>query len=109
MLDLGEVLGRERLGAHEVVVEAVLRRGAERDLGAGEEFLDGLGQHVRRVVAQQLQRIGVLRRHDADLRIVIDDRGEVLHLAVDAHREGGLGETWADRGCDLRTAHRLVE
>ena len=109
LLDLREVVGREGLVAHEVVVEAVLRRGAERDLRAGVEFLHRLCQHVRRVVAQQFQRIGVARRDDADLRIAVDHMGEVDHLAVDAQREGGLGEAWADRGGDVRAADRFVE
>ena len=52
LLDLGEVLRRERLVAHEVVVEAVLRRGTERDLRAGIELLHRLGEHMRCVVAQ---------------------------------------------------------
>ena len=109
LLDLGEVLRRERLGAHEVVVEAVLRRRTERDLRAGIEFLDRLRQHVRRVVAQELQRLGVARRHDADLGVAVHDVAEVLHLAVDAQREGRLGEAGPDRGRDLGAAHRLVE
>ena len=64
---------------------------------------------MRRIVAQQFERIGVTRRHDADLRVVIDHVGEVDHLAVDAQGEGGLGQARADRGGDLRAADRLVE
>ncbi len=109
LLDLGEVLGRERLLAHEVVVEAVLRRRAERDLRAGIELLDRLGQHMRRIVAQEFQGLGVARRHDADLGVVIDDVGEVGQLAVDAQRQRRLGEAGADRGGDLGAAHRFVE
>jgi hypothetical protein len=95
--------------AHEVVVEAVLRRRAERDLRAGIELLDRLGQYMRRVVAQQRQRLGIARRHDADLGVVIDDVGEVFHLAVDAQRQRRLGEAGADRGGDVGTAHRFFE
>ena len=109
LLDLREVLGREGLVADEVVVEAVLRRGAERDLRAGEEFLHRLRQHVRRIVAQQFQRIGVARRHDADLCVAVDHMGEVDHLAVDAECEGRLGEAGTDRRGDLGAADGLVE
>jgi hypothetical protein len=109
LLDLREVLGREGLVAHEVVVEAVLRRGAERDLRAGVELLHSLRQHMRRVVPQQLERIGIARRHDADLRIAIDHMGEVDHLAVDAQRQRGLGEAGPDRGRDLGATDRFVE
>jgi len=109
LLDLGEVLRREGLGAHEVVVEPVLRRRTERDLRAGIEFLDRLRQHVRRIVAQELQRLRIARRHDADLGVVVDDGGQVHHLAVDAQRQGCLGETGADRRRDIGAAHRLFE
>ena len=64
---------------------------------------------MRRVVAQQLQRLGVARRHDADLGVVIDDVGEVDQLAVDAQRQRRLGEARADRGGDVGAAHRFVE
>ncbi len=109
LLDLGEVLRREGLDAHEVVVEPVLGRRTERDLRAGIEFLDCLRQHVRRVVAQEFERFRIARRHDADLGVVIDDAAEVHHLAVDAQRQRCLGETGADRCRDIGAAHRLFE
>ena len=55
--DLGQVFGRERLGAGEVVIEAVLDRRADGDLGAGIKLLHRHGQKMRRVVADQLQRL----------------------------------------------------
>ena len=62
---------------------------------------------MRRIVAQELERLRVARRHDADLGVVIDDVGEVHHLAVDAQRQRCLGETGADRGGDIGAAHRF--
>src|SRR5476651_1889413 len=109
LFDLGEVLRREGLGADEVVIETFLGRGAERDLRAGEEFLDGLRQHMRRIVAQQLERVGIFGRHDADLGVMVHDRAEILHLAVDAHGERGFGEAGTDRRRDLGATHRSVE
>ena len=109
LLDLGEILGREGLLADEVVIEAVLRRGTERDLRSGVELLHRLGQHVRRVVAQQLERVRVARCHDADLGVAIDHMGEVDHLAVDTKCQGSLGEAGTDRGGDLCAAHRFVK
>ena len=109
LLDLGEILGREGLGAHEVVVEAVLRGGAERDLRAGIELLHRLGEHMGGIVAQQFQRLGIARRHDADPGVVVDHVAEVLHLPVDAQRQGGLGEAGTDRGGDIGAADRFVE
>ena len=69
-LDLGEIVGRERLVAHEVVIEAVLDRRAEGDLGAGIELLHRLGQHMGAVVAQQLQRVRVRAGDDLDLGVL---------------------------------------
>ena len=89
--------------AHEVVVEAVLGRRAERDLRAGIELLHRLRQHVRRVVAQQLERLRIARRHDADPGVVVDDRGEVLHLAVDLD---GQAPPWRGRGRSRRRYRR---
>ena len=58
-LDLDEVLRRERLRFREVVVEAVLDRGADGDAHRGEEPLHRLRHHVRRGVAQDGERRGI--------------------------------------------------
>ena len=63
LLDGGEVVGRERLLAEEVVIEAVLDGRADGYLGAGEQLLHGLGQHMGGVVANGLQRLGIVA-HD---------------------------------------------
>ena len=71
-LDRGEILRRERLVAEEVVVEAVLDDRADGDLRAGEELLHRLRQHVRAVVADQLERSRVVARDDLHPRPVRD-------------------------------------
>ena len=53
---LREILGRERLGLGEVVVEAVLDRGTDRHLHVGEQPLHGLRHHVRGGVPQRRER-----------------------------------------------------
>ena len=73
-LDRREVVRRERLVAGEVVVEAVLDRRADGDLGAGEQLLHRLGQHVGGVVADQLQRVGVAAGDEHHARVVVDRR-----------------------------------
>ena len=47
--------------AREIVIEAVLGRRAEGDLGAGIKLLHRLGHDMGAVVADHLQRIGMLR------------------------------------------------
>jgi hypothetical protein len=58
-LDPFEVLRRERAGHLEVVVEAVLDRGAEADAGAGKELADRGGEDVGGRMAQDRERVGV--------------------------------------------------
>ena len=97
------VLGdRHALGELEVVVEAVVDRRADRDLRAGIEVQDRGGEHVRRVVPDELQRLGVARGDDRDLGAVLQRAREIAHLAVDLHAEGGTGEPGADRRRQIR-------
>ena len=69
LLDRLEILGRERLVAEEVVVEAVLDHRADGDLGARPQRLHGFGQHMRGVVADQLERARILAAEELDFRI----------------------------------------
>jgi hypothetical protein len=82
-LDLGQVVEGQATGEVEVVVEPVLDRRADAELGLGEHLLDGLGHDVGRGVAHRAQ--------------------------VDA---GGLAPRWGPRcgsGFALdRLCHRLV-
>ena len=55
LLDRGEVVGDERARQVEVVVEAVLDRGADAELRAREEVEHGLGHDVRRGVAHRVE------------------------------------------------------
>src|SRR5690606_24513338 len=109
LLDPLEILRRERLVAGEIVVEAVLDRGADRDLGLGIKLLDGLGHHVRGVVPQELEAVLGVARDDLDARVAVDDGGEVFELAGDAHRDGLLLEPRADRARERKTVDRPVE
>ena len=92
-LDLHEVLRRERGFTLEVVVEPVLDRGADRDLGLGIKFLDGLGQDMRRVMPQQLKCRRVIAGDDLDTCIVLDEIAKVPQGAVDpdGQRRAGVG------------------
>ena len=79
-LDGGEVVRRERLIAGEIVVEAVLDRWADGDLGAGIQILHRLGQHVGGVVTDHVQRLGVAARdeHQRASRSIAVARSTVL-------------------------------
>ncbi len=68
-LDGGEILRREWLVAEEVVVEAVFDHWADRDLRTRPQRLDGFGEHMGGVVADQLQRARLVAVDEFDLRI----------------------------------------
>ena len=105
-LDLLERVLADRLRELEVVVEAVLDRRPDRDLRAGIEPPDGLGQQVRRRVAEDVERVGIVsvaRRQDLDRLAVLERQPQVLQLPVRAHENGLLSELGADRGGRVET------
>ena len=74
-LDLDQVLGHERGLDVEVVVEAVLDRRADAELGLGEELLHGLRHHVRGRVAQDVAPVRAGDVDALDLVAVLRARG----------------------------------
>src|SRR5918994_313133 len=99
-LDLLEVLLADRHGELEVVVEAVLDRRADRDLGARIEPADRLREQVRGRVAQHEERIRIVRvagRQDLDRLAVLERQPQVLGGAVLADQHRLLGQLRADR------------
>ena len=92
LLDRLEILGRERLVAEEVVVEAVLDHRADGDLGARPQRLHGFGQHMRGVMADQLQRARIVAVQEFDFRVALDGVGEVGDRTVERHGDRALGE-----------------
>ena len=104
-----QILGSEGLLAREVVVEPVLDGRPDGDLRLRVELLHRLGEDVGRVVAQQLQRLLGVTRHDGDGCVGLDGGGEVPHHAVDPDRERGLRESLADAHGDVGPGHRAIE
>ncbi len=75
LLQIGEVIGRERRGHVELVVEAVLDRRADTELGLGERLLHGLSEHVRAGVAQDGKALGRVHSHRLNDVGIRDRRG----------------------------------
>src|SRR5256885_1718816 len=75
LLDALEIVGSERFLAEEVVIETLLGVRADGDLGAGEEPLDHARDHVRRVVADEIETFLVLAGDDAQLAAVLEGTG----------------------------------
>jgi hypothetical protein len=82
--DPGQVLGREGLFEIEVVVEAVLDRGADRVFRSGEEVADGLGQHVGRRMPEDMESVGFGRKDRFDVGVVDDGSGQIHQPAGQA-------------------------
>ena len=100
----GAASGRRR----EVVIEAVVGRRSEGDLGAGIELLHRLGEDMREVVADQLQRVLlVLRGDQRQVRIALERAVEVAQFAVDPRRQRRLGQARPDRRRDIRRGRAL--
>ena len=97
LFDRRKILGGERRRAEEVVIEAVLDYRADRHLRVGPQRLHRLGEHVRRVVADELERARIVAIDELDLRVGVDLFGEVRQRAVANHRDAALGQRRRDR------------
>ena len=82
-LDPLEILGGERLGAGEIVVEPGFGRRPEGDLGIGIQFLDRLRHDMGRIVAQNLEPFRHLPSDDRDGGGAVDHGREIVRPAVD--------------------------
>ena len=108
-LDAREIRLDRRLGEREVVVEAVGDRGPDRHLRAGKDALHGLGQHVRRRVAQHRQSLVVADPHDLERGTVPQRQAQVLEHAVDLDGRRRGGQAIADRAGGIEAGCSVVE
>ena len=93
LLELLEVLRRERLRHVEVVVEAVGDRRADAQLGRRKKLLHGLGQHVGCRVPDHAAALVAVSGHRGDLGVGIRRPTQIAQRAVgvtDHHDRGGL-------------------
>ena len=97
-LDALEVVVAERLGVGqlEVVVEAVLDGGTDRELRAGEQPRHRLGHDVRGRVPKHVAPLGRGRRDDGDGRTVVQGDTQVGLGAVDDRSDRRLPQAGAD-------------
>ena len=93
LLDALEILGREGLLDVEVVVEALLDRGADRELGPREEIGHRLGQDVRARVAEDVAPLGAVEAHALDAAVGGQRRREIGEATVDPGGHQTAGNT----------------
>src|SRR5215218_4340255 len=100
LLEAPESLFAHGPGELEVVVEAVLDRGPDRDLGTWIQALRRLSEEMGSRVAQNMERVGVVAvpsREDLDALAVAQRQPEVAHVAVRADEHGLLRKLGPDR------------
>ncbi len=95
-------------GGVELVVEAVLDRRADAELGLGEDVLHGLGHDVRRGVAQHHQAVGVAGQHRLDGRALTHRLVEVDQRTVDTGHDNAA-QARHDLGQDVGPRRHAVE
>ncbi|CKN46264.1 Uncharacterised protein [Mycobacterium tuberculosis] len=89
-----QVLGRERLGHVEVVVEAVGDGWSDAELGLRKQLLDGLGQHVRGRMADHAATVVGVGGHRRDIGVDVGHPAQVAQVAVGvAHDDDRIGRT----------------
>ncbi len=96
LLDLGEVLLHDLARGLEVVVEALVGRGAEAQVGAWEELHDGHGEQVCSAEAQDVERVLVAGGHDAERTALLDRPVDLDDVALDLAGHGRLREARPD-------------
>ena len=90
-------------GRREIIIETVVRRGTEGDLRAGKQSLHCLRQHMRIVVANEFERIGLVAARDQrKVGVFLQRPHDVAQFAVDLGGKCRLGEAGADVCRDLR-------
>ena len=109
LVEVGQVLRGERPRDVEVVVEAVLDRRADAELGVRERLLHGLRQHVRGGVPDHRPAVLGVGRDRLGLGVLVRGPGQVAQPAVavaddddglrTAGRQPGLPDGCARRSC----------
>ena len=95
------------VGQREVVVEAVLDGGADRELRTREQIEHRLREHVSRAVAEYLAPLIRRGRHDAHFGAIGQRAVQVSQFAVDVDDQSVLGQSLADRRRQIGPGRRL--
>ena len=107
--NLREVFRRQRLGAIDVVIKAVVQRRAVGELGAGPQAGNRFRHHVAGGVTHQLDGLRRFGGDDAHLGVGGEDGGKVAQLAIDHAREGGFRQPRANFFGDLQNGRVFRE
>jgi hypothetical protein len=85
-----------------IIIETIVGRRPKGDLRPREEVLHRLGQHMRIVMAKQLERVlFVARRHQRQGGIPLERPVEVAQFAINPRRQRRLRQPRPDCGGDI--------
>ena len=100
-IDLGEVVGCEGPPDVEVVIEPVLDRRADGEMGTLVEVEHRLGEHMGGRMADHLPPIVAARHHHLEGPSTRQGAVQVEQPAIEPRRHRGTGEPCADPGGDV--------
>jgi len=109
LLYLFQVLGREGGLAVEIVVEAVLDGGADRDLDVREQLLDRFGHDVGNAVAQHAHSFRRVDVHGLNGAVLRHRAREVDHPVIEFRGHGVAGGLRLPGGQDLPGGQPRIE
>jgi hypothetical protein len=109
LFDRRQIVERKRALVGEVVVEAVFDDRPDGHLRRREEFLDRVGQQVRRRMADHFEALGILLGDDGELGVVAIAEGGIDQTAIDLARQRRARQTGTDRLRHFGNRDRLRE
>ena len=109
LFDRLEIFRGEGLLAVKVVIEAIFNGRADGHLGAGKQFLHGLGHDMGGVVADQLKSVRVFTGNDLHRAAGGQGEVDVLEDAIDLDGQGLFGQFFADTVGQFQSGCRLVK
>ena len=106
--DLLQVFCHKGLLHVDVIIEAVVHRGADGQFSLGIQVLHRLGQHMGAGVPECLFALGVLKGEDGHIGVAFDGEAQVPKLAVHFCSAGGFGQAGREVFCDLNRGNRSL-
>ena len=103
--DGDQIVRRERTAVREVVIKTVVDHWTDGDLRFREQLLDGVGQQVGRRMADQLQTLRILGRHDGQLGTGVDAKAGVDQSAIDLAAQSRFGQACTNRSGHVGHRH----
>jgi hypothetical protein len=99
--DLFEIVGRERGGAVEIVIEAALDGRADAQLGFGVQLQYRRGQQVGGGVAIDGERFRILGGENLQRGVLVEGPGQIVEIAIHFGHDGSVREARTDRFGDI--------